>query len=130
MRHILNDYSKEWEFERQEEKRKLLKQGIIPFYMDVKIRDLASSLHQVQSLQAHLKICGPSKMECKWCCRRSRWPSCGALNIIMPAKDVVEEIMADMLTIRGFSKRFSSCKTSSTVRCVSIYLLFRSSKFN
>ena len=110
MRHILNDYSKEWEFERQEEKRKLLKQGIIPFYMDVKNKRFGKkSPPSAVPSGAFKDMRSVKKWNASGVAAVAVGQSCGALNIIMPAKDVVEEIMADMLsTIRGFSKRFSS----------------------
>ena len=110
MRHILNDYSNEWEFERQEEKRKLLKQGIIPFYMDVKNKRFGKkSPPSAVPSGAFKDMRSVKKWNASGVAAVAVGQSCGALNIIMPAKDVVEEIMADMLsTIRGFSKRFSS----------------------
>ena len=110
MRHILNDYSKEWEFERQEEKRKLLSEGIIPFNHDAQngrwgkkapAGAVPSGSFQNMRVVENWNSQGVSGV--------AVGQSCGALNVVKPAKDVVEEIMMEMLsTMRGFSQRFSS----------------------
>ena len=75
--------------------------------MDVKNLDSnkKSPPSTADEAELHLKICGPSKNgDGNWCCQDSRWPKLWAV-LQNYDKDVVVEIMADMLsTIRGFSE--------------------------
>ena len=108
MRHILNAYSKEWEFERQEEKRKLLKQGIIPFNYDSKHGRFGKGPKSAIPRGTFQNMRKVKNWNSQGITSVAVGQSCGALYDILPAKDVIEEIMSDLLsTMRGFKHRFS-----------------------
>jgi len=98
MRVIKNDYNLDWENNRQQEIIALTSKGTIPIYHDAETKDMEEMGHTMDSIVPLLM-----------------GQACGPTNTIMPAKDIVEDMVnVAIATLRGQTSNIGTTPTTVT----------------
>ena len=107
-RALQNPYIMEWETDRAEEKRQLLKQGIIPFIKDLKAGKFDKPIaHPIPNGYKDVRNSSGEEYDPK-ISMVAVGQVCGALNQIQSAQEVVDDLMNSLkTTFENLQQRFS-----------------------